>query len=152
MTVKTNLQDSLRQKMKAKAEGVDVSRDIRVLRSVIAEITAAETSGKSRSELDDPATLAVLRKAADRRKATAQEFRGYGENDRAAEEELEARLIEEFLPTEKSADEVRTIVENMIEEKGLTGPAGIGAVMKAVSGDPSINNKVASGIARELLT
>jgi uncharacterized protein len=76
--------------------------------------------------------IAVLQRERKRRLEAADAYRDAGRADRAASEEREAELIDRYLPTQLSDDEVNAAVEEAVGETGATGPGDIGKVMGAV--------------------
>ena len=97
--------------------------------------------------------VAVLRRERKRRLEAAQAYRGGGSDDRAGAEELEAELIEGYLPAELSDDELATLVDQGIAEAGASGPQqmgqAMGAVMAKVAG--RADGKRVSNMVRERL-
>jgi hypothetical protein len=94
------------------------------LRLVLSELQKAAKEGG-----DDE--LAVLRRERKRRLEAAEQFRGGGRPELAAQEESEARLIEGYLPTEISDQELGAIVDEAIAETGASEPKDMGRAMKA---------------------
>jgi uncharacterized protein YqeY len=97
--------------------------------------------------------LAVLRRERKRRHESAAAFREGGRPELAAAEEAEAQVIEGYLPTELSDEELRAIVAGAVAETGATSPKDMGQVMKAsmarVAG--RADGKRVSAIAQEAL-
>src|SRR5437588_8279070 len=94
------------------------------LRMVLSELQKAEKEGG-----DDE--LAVLRRERKRRLEAAEQFRGGGRPELAAQEESEAKLIEAYLPAEISDQELGVIVDEAIAETGAAEPKDMGRAMKA---------------------
>jgi uncharacterized protein len=94
------------------------------LRMVLSELQKAAKDGG-----DDE--VAVLRRERKRRHESARAFREGGRDDLAAAEEAEATIIEAYLPSELSDDELRAIVQAAVAEAGATTPKDMGQVMKA---------------------
>jgi uncharacterized protein YqeY len=76
--------------------------------------------------------VAVLRRERKRRLEAAKAYREVGRDDRAEAEESEARLIDGYLPTQLSDDELGRLVDDAIAELGGGGPGDTGKVMGAV--------------------
>src|SRR5205807_1479938 len=74
---------------------------------------------------------AVLRRERKRRLEAAEQFRGGGRPELAAQEESEAKLIEAYLPAEISDQELGVIVDEAIAETGAAEPKDMGRAMKA---------------------
>src|SRR5205823_2634191 len=76
--------------------------------------------------------VAVLRRERKRRLEAASAYREGGSQDRAASEETEAELIEDYLPAELPDDELAKLVDAAIEEAGASDPQDMGKVMGLV--------------------
>ena len=97
--------------------------------------------------------VAVLRRERKRRLEAADAYREGGNSDRAAGEEAEATLIQEYLPAELSDEELGALVEEAIASSGAAGPQEMGKVMGAVMpkvGGRADGNRV-SALVRERL-
>jgi uncharacterized protein YqeY len=97
--------------------------------------------------------VAVLRRERKRRLEAASAYRDGGSADRAAGEELEATLIEGYLPAELSDEELGALVDEAISSSGASGPQEMGKVMGAVMpkvGGRADGNRV-SALVRERL-
>jgi uncharacterized protein YqeY len=116
------------------------------LRLVMSELQKATKEGSG----DE---LAVLRRERKRRLEAAGTYREAGRDDLAAGEQSEAELIESYLPTELSEEELRVIVERAVRESGAQSPKDMGAAMKqamaAVEG--RADGKRVSGLVRAAL-
>lgn len=121
------------------------------LRAALGSITEAETSGKTRKELNDTEVIAVLRKMSKQRADSAETYAGANEIERSNRELAEIEVLEEFLPKMLDEAGTRALVESIIAEKGLEGPRAIGQVMGALKGRTDVDTGLASKIARELL-
>jgi len=95
------------------------------LRLVLSELQKAAKEGSG----DE---LSVLRRERKRRLEAAEQFRGGGRPELAAQEESEAKLIEGYLPAEISDEELDQLVDTAIAETGATDPKDMGQVMKAL--------------------
>jgi uncharacterized protein len=95
------------------------------LRLVLSSLQLAAKEGE-----DDE--VAVLRRERKRRLDAAEQFRGGGRDDLAAQEEGEAELIAAYLPAEMSDDELDAIVAEAVAESGAATPKEMGNVMSIV--------------------
>jgi uncharacterized protein YqeY len=98
------------------------------LRLVLSSLRSAEK--EARTELTDEQAAAVLRRERKRRIEAADAFRAGGAEQRALDEEAEAVVIDEFLPTSLDDSEIAAIVDQAIAETGATTPRELGAVMR----------------------
>jgi uncharacterized protein YqeY len=79
---------------------------------------------------DDEVT--VLQRERKKRLEAAEAFRKGGNEDRAAAEETESKLIEGYLPEQLTDEELGELVRAAIEETGASGPREMGQVMSLV--------------------
>jgi uncharacterized protein YqeY len=125
MTIKTQLNDSMKDAMKS---GDEVRK--RTIRMALAAVKQAEVD--KRIELDDPAIMALLQKEIKNRRESLEEAKKANRPDLIEANEAEIRVIEVFLPKAMPAEELRTLVQAAIAETGAAGPADMGKVMKLV--------------------
>ncbi len=145
-----SLKDQLMQDMKVamKAKQADRLGTIRQLRSAI-----KNKEIELRQDLDDDGILGVIGTAVKQRREAAQM---YSDNDRpelAAKEEAEMAVLQEYLPAQLSAAEVRDIVTEVIAAMGATSIKDMGKVMPQVMAKTkgSADGKVINQLVRELL-
>jgi uncharacterized protein YqeY len=146
MSIKTQLNDSLRDAMKS---GDEVRK--RTVRMALASIKQVEVD--KRVELDDAAVTNILQKEVKNRRESLEEARKADRPDLIEANEAEIRVLEAFLPKAMPAEELRAIVQAAITETGASTPADMGKVMKVVM--PKVAgrapNDVISTTVRELL-
>lgn len=125
MTLIEKIDSDLKTAMKNR----DESR-LQVLRMLKSDLKykAIET-GK---ELTSEDILAVLSSAAKKRNEAAEEYRRGGREDLAGNELAEYRVIKEYLPERLSDDELKSLVQQKIEETGAASINDLGIVMKAL--------------------
>jgi uncharacterized protein len=76
--------------------------------------------------------VAVLQRERKKRLEAAEGFRQGGSEDRAAAEEFEAELIDDYLPEQLSDQELEELVSAAIEEAGASEVSEMGKVMSVV--------------------
>ncbi|KZE99429.1 GatB/YqeY domain-containing protein [Rhodococcus sp. EPR-147] len=132
--LKARLRTDLTAAMKAK----DKLR-LATLRMILAAIQTEEVSGKEAHDLTDDDVLKVLAKEAKKRGESAVIYTQNGRGELAANERAEAQIIDEYLPTPLTDEELANIVDTAIaqvaEDLGER-PAmkQMGQVMKIASG------------------
>ena len=110
------------------------------LRSIKAAFTNELIVKKRKSDetLTDEEAATVIRRLANQRKDSIEQFRKGGREELAKAEENELAVLKEFLPAELPEEAVRKIAERKKAELGITdkGKLGqlIGAVMKETKG------------------
>ena len=153
----SELKDRLRSDLTAAMKAQDKLR-VATLRMLLAALQAEETSGKEPIELDDSDVLRVLAREARKRGEAAQIYITNGRGELAATERAEASVIEEYLPSPLSADEIASIVNtaiaNVAEEIGeRPGPRNMGRVMaiaKEIAGDKADGARLSAAIKDRL--
>ncbi len=123
METKAQLELALKEAMKA---GDDVRK--RTVRMVLAAIRQVEIDRQVK--LDEPAVLAIIQKEIKTRREAVEEARGANRPDIVASTEAEIVVLQAYLPKSLSTDELKEMVEAVIDESGATSPADMGKVMK----------------------
>jgi len=117
------------------------------LRLLLNSLKAAE------KELQRPLSaeeeLQVLQRERKRRIEAAEGFRSGGREDRAEAEERELAILEEFMPSPLSEDEIEEIVDDVIAEVGATSMADLGRVMADVM--PQIAGRADGSVVSQLV-
>jgi len=151
--IKQKLMDDLKISMKS---GDKVRTGcLRMLRSKVLEREVALRPKKGADyELEDEEALQEIATYAKQRKDSIESYRQGNREDLAVKEEAELKIIEEYLPKQMSADELRPIVDEVIVDSGATSPKDMGQVMKLVMARVrgSADGKVVNRIVREKLT
>jgi hypothetical protein len=103
--------------------------------------------------LSEEEELQVLQRERKKRVEAAEAFRSGGREEQAQAEERELAILEEFMPSPLSEEEIEEIVDDAIAEVGATSMADLGRVMADVM--PQIagraDGSVVSQIVREKL-
>jgi len=146
MTIKTQLNDSMKDAMKS---GDEVRK--RTVRMVLAAVKQAEVD--KRTELDDMAVMNLIQKEMKNRRESLEEAKKANRADLVEANEAEMKVLEAFLPKAMPAEELRALVQAAIDETGASTPADIGKVMKVVMAKVAgrAPNDVVSATVRELL-
>ncbi len=127
-----DLKDRLRADLTVAMKSRDELRT-RALRMILTEISKEEVSGAAARELDDAEIERLLAREVKRRREAAEAFGGAGRDDQAAAEQAEGEVLAGYLPAQLSDTEIESLVAGTLRELGVSGPAAMGQVMKAVS-------------------
>ena len=146
MTLKTQLNDSVKEAMKS---GDEIRK--RTLRMVLAAVKQAEVD--KRVELDDTAVMSLIQKEMKNRRESLEEARKARRADLVEANEAELNILQAFLPKAMPAEELNALVQAAIAETGAASPADMGKVMKVVMAKVAgrAPNDVVSAAVRELL-
>lgn len=106
------------------------------------------------SDVDEAGFVSLVRKAIKQREEAAAQYRNGGREELAAKEDSEAKILATYLPAQVDEGQIRAAVQAVVAERGLSGPAAIGPVMKEMLGrfGSSADGAVINRIAREVLT
>jgi uncharacterized protein YqeY len=147
-TLKDSLTADLRAAMKARDELTTST-----LRMALSAVRNAEVAGKAARELSDDEVLGVLTKEAKKRREAATAFADAGRAEQAAKERAEGEVLDRYLPTQLSDEELDGLVAGALAAGGFTGRAQLGPAMKAaqaaVAGRAE-GARVASAVRRQL--
>jgi len=140
MSLQQTIKDSTKDAMKAR-DSVRVT----VLRGLsTAFVNELVAKGQTpQSEISDEDALNVIKRASKQRKDALEQYTKGGREDLADIEKAELAIIEEFLPTLMSQDEIRPIVEAKIAELEVTDKSGAGKLIGALMRD--LNGKADGG-------
>lgn len=130
-SLKDRIANDLKDAMRARD---DVRR--RTLRSIRSALMTKEIDERKGGEatLTEKQELSVLQKEAKQRRESLEQFESAGREDLAQKEREELAVIEEYLPSQLSEDELRQKVQAIIDEVGANSMADMGAVMGRAMG------------------
>ena len=127
---------------------------IRMLRSKIQEKTVAARSKRGiDAKLSDDEITEVISAYAKQRRDSIEAFQSAGREERAAAEQAELEIIQEYLPQQLSEAELEGLVREAIAETGASSAKDMGGLMKLVM--PKVkgraDGKQVNQVARRLL-
>jgi uncharacterized protein len=148
MSLSTQIMDELKNAMRAKDTVA-----LEALRAIKSEILLAQTATGSKEEITAADEIKILQKLVKMRKDSASIFTEQNRPDLAEPELAQIAVIEKFLPTQLSEDEVEAIVAKIIAETGASGIASMGKVMGLASAQigGQAEGKTISTIVKKLL-
>jgi len=128
-----NIHESLKAGIPEALKQKDAVR-LQTYRSVSTMMTNEVVSKKRKPHefLTDDEALAVLKRAANQRKDSIEQYEKGGRPELAETEKVELAIIEEFLPEQLSREEVETIVKQKKEELNVTDKSDMGKLIGAV--------------------
>jgi uncharacterized protein len=141
-SLKDRIASDLKEAMKAR----DQLR-LDTLRSALSGFTYKRS--EAGAELSDADELAVVQKLVKQRNDSLAEFEKAGRQDLADKERAEREILTVYLPTQKSADEIRAIVKSAVAALPADG-RNQGAAMKAVM--PQLKGLADGNLIRQIVT
>ena len=141
--IEIDLKDALKNQDKAK---------VGVLRILISKCKNKSIAiGKP---LEDSEVMKVLQTAAKQHKESIKLYKQGERKDLVDQETTELNIVEAYLPSMMTEDEIKSIVSSVIEATGASSMADFGKVMPQVmkKGAGKIDGGVAQNLLKELLS
>ena len=134
MSIHESIKAGIKDAMKARDEVT-----LRTLRSLVTAMTNEVVAKKRKPDefLTDEEAFAVLKRASNQRKDSIEQFDKAGRTELSEPEKAELAVIESFLPTMMSREDIAVIVKAKIAETGADkSKAGMltGSIMKELKG------------------
>jgi uncharacterized protein YqeY len=151
MEYRMSLKQQLIDDMKAAMKSGDKQR-LGVIRLINAAIKQREVD--ERIQLDDAQVIAAMEKMLKQRKDSVSQYEAAKREDLASIERDEITVIQSYLPSQMSADELASEIAKAIAEAGAAGPQDMGKVMAVLK--PRIAGRAdmgqASGLVKQKLS
>ena len=129
-------------------------KSLRSLRAIKAAIINAKTAEGFSGEIKEDDEIKLLQKLVKQRKDSLEIYEKQNREDLASKEREEIEVIEKFLPKQLSGDELKSVVEKIVNESGATSPSDMGKVIglanKQLAG--KADGKAIAAIVKELLS
>ncbi len=132
-TLKERVDADLKDAMRSKSELT--TSVLRMLKSAI-KYKEVEPGGKP---LDDKGVLQVISTLIKQRRDSVEQFRAGGRPELADKEEREIVLLQAYLPSQLTPEQLAAEVQAAIAATGAKSPRDMGAVMKALM--PKVQGK-----------
>ena len=121
------------------------------LRLVTSEIKRFEVDNRQDPTDDD--VITILKRMAKQRKDSIQQYKDGGRPDLEEIEQKELDLLATYLPQALSGDALKTVISEIISEKGFSGIQEMGNLMKELkTKHPNEEMSEASSFVKELLS
>jgi uncharacterized protein len=148
MSLEQQIMAEMKDAMKAKNEAT-----LRGLRAIKAEIIKAKTEPGAGGEINADKEVSLLQKMVKQRRDSLEIYQQQSRTDLAQKEQEEIAIIEKFLPTQLTPEELKAELRGIIAETGAASPADMGKVMgvatKKLAG--RTDGKAISAAVKELL-
>lgn len=143
--LKQKLKEELKQSMLARTE-----LKTSVLRMLLSAINYYEIQkGGAGYEATDEDVLAVMQKEAKQRRDSIEEFKKAERPELVEKETKELEMLQVYLPTQMSEEQIREIVKQTISEIGEATAADMGKVMGALM--PKVKGKADGGLVSKIV-
>ena len=143
MSVQDQITNDIKEAMKAR--NVDKLAALRAVKSAI----MLEATKEGNTTVSDEVSLSLITKLVKQRKDSAAIFTEQNRPDLAVDEINQLAYLEEYLPTQMGEEEVRKIVQEVIEKVGASSPADMGKCMGPLMG--RLNGKADGSLISKLV-
>lgn len=149
---------SLEQKIVADIKAAMLAKDakkLEAIRAVKSAIMLEKTKGgKTDEPISEAEEIRLLQKMVKQRKESAEIYHSQNREDLAEPEEFQASVIEAYLPKQLDEEEVKKIIESIIQSTGAQGMKDMGKVMGEASRQLAgkADNKTVASIVKEILS
>lgn len=149
MSLTDQINNDLKEAMKAKDK-----ETLTALRAIKSQLLLAATEKGADGGSSDDAGIKMLQKLVKQRKESAELYKSQGREDLASPELAEAAIIEKYLPKQLSVDELKPILQAIVDKVGATGPQDMGKVMGMASKElgGKADGKTISTVVKQLLS
>jgi len=127
MSLQKQVMDQMKAAMKAKDKVA-----LESLRALKSAFLLANTSG-SDVALSEDEEIKIVQKLVKQRKDSAAIFNEQNRNDLADPELAQAKVLEQFLPTQMTEEELKTAISTIVAQTGATSMKDMGKVMGIAS-------------------
>ncbi|MAM71587.1 MAG: glutamyl-tRNA amidotransferase [Gammaproteobacteria bacterium] len=135
-SLKNRISDAMKDAMRAK----DKAR-LGAIRLMLADLKKVEIN--ERIEVDDARVVTILDKMVKQRRDSIQQYEAAERQELADREQAEIEVIQEFLPKALDEDELRSIVDEAINNSGAASMQDMGKVMGLVK--PQVTGRADMG-------
>jgi uncharacterized protein YqeY len=148
MSLEQEVMAGLKTAMLAKDE-----KGLRSLRAIKAAILLAKTTEGAAGEIKQEDEVKLLQKLVKQRKESLAIYEQQNRADLAQKEQEEIEVIEKFLPSQLSNEELKSMLAEIIKEVGAQSQADMGKVMGAATKRLAgrADGKTVSAVVKELL-
>lgn len=104
-------------------------RTLRSLRAALQNAEIGQREGGTETALSEQDQLAVFRKQVNQRKDSIEQYEDAGREDLVQKEQAELDVLDEYMPSQLSDEELEEILEGIIDGVGAQSMADMGSVM-----------------------
>jgi uncharacterized protein YqeY len=137
MSLKAQINDAMKNAMRAKDKA-----KLGAIRLIQAEVKRVEVD--ERIEVDDQRLIAIMDKMVKQRRDSITQYETAGRQELAAVEVAEIDVIQEFLPTALTEQEINDLIQQAIASSGAESMRDMGKVMGILK--PQIQGRADAGV------
>ncbi len=142
-----SLKDKLAEEMKRALKGKDKIR-LSTIRLLVDHINKKEIE-QGRKELDDDGIFKVIGAMVRKGEEAVEQFKHGGRQDLVDQEKGQLEILKSFLPEQLSREEIRSLIDEAIQEAEAVDLRDLGKVMKIVM--PKLSGKADGKTVNEMV-
>lgn len=146
MPTLSSVKDQIQADMKSAMRAGEKAR-LATIRLILAAIKQVEVD--TRKDLSDSDVVAILDKMVKQRRESIEQFKQADRQDLATKEEAELAIINEYLPTPLSDEEISAAVEQALQQTSASSMKDMGAVMAVLK--PQLQGRADMGKVSQLV-
>lgn len=147
---------ALEEKIMAELKKAMLAKDevaLRSLRAIKTAIQSVKTAEGFRGEITPEEEIKLVQKLVKQRKDSLEIYEAQNREDLATKEREEIKVIETFLPEQLSEEDLKKVIQQIIQDTGASSMADMGKVMglanKQLAG--KADGKTISAVVKQLL-
>ena len=133
MSLRNNIDEDYKKAVKNKEQ--DKINALRLMRSAIKDKDISSRSSENKEVISDTEILTLLISLIKQRKDSIEQFQKANRDDLIKNEQSEIDVINQYLPNQKSEDEIVSIVEELIKTHNLENLKDMGKLMGFIKKD-----------------
>lgn len=147
MSLKDRINTDLKTAMKAKDQAA-----LRGIRAIKAALLLMETDGSGEA-ITEEKEIKLLQKLVKQRQDSLTIYKEQGREDLAKTEEEEIEVISRYLPEQLSEEELRSIIQGIIDKTGASSMKDMGRIMGMASKEIAgrADNKEVAAMVKSML-
>jgi len=151
MSVRNNIDEDYKKAIKNKEQ--DKINALRLIRSAIKDKDISLRSSDNKEGISDPDILTLLISLIKQRKDSIEQFQKANRDDLIKNEQSEIDVINQYLPNQKTEEEIEIIIDNLIKVNNLENLKDMGKLMGFVKKDypGEVDMGIVSKIAKSKL-
>jgi uncharacterized protein len=133
MSLRNKIDDDYKQSIKNKdQQKVDT---LRLIRSAIKDKDISTRTSENKEGINDAEILSLLINLIKQRKDSIEQFQKAKRDDLIKNEQSEIEIINEYLPQQKTQEEIEKIINEIITTKNLESIKDMGKLMSIIKND-----------------
>ena len=151
MDLRTQIDEKFKSAFKLR--NTEEVNTLRLIRSAIKNKDIENRSGGNIEPINDKEILNTLIYLVKQRRDSIESFKASARNDLIEKEKKEIEIINQFLPKQLSADEIRIIIKKFYSDNNISSIKEMGKIMGYLKSNHAgnIDMSVAGKIAKDLL-